>query len=162
MKEIFKDIPEYEGYYQVSNLGNVKSIRFKNERILKQNLIGPERKKYYAVGLCVDYKQKTIKVHHLVALVFLSHKTDGTNRLVVNHKDNDVSNNRLDNLNIISNRKNCYSHHKSTSIFKGVSWVKRRKKWESQIYINGSIKFLGYFKNELDASFAYQSELKNL
>ena len=41
----------------------------------------------------------------------------------------------------------------------GVSWHKEKNKWISQIYYNGRLKFLGYFKTEIEASNAYQNEL---
>ena len=59
MKEIWKDIPNYEGYYQVSSLGNVKSIRFNKEKLLS-----PSRYKgYLYVVLYRNKIRKTIRIH---------------------------------------------------------------------------------------------------
>ena len=66
--EIFKDIPNYKGVYQVSNFGNIKSFKWGKERILKKVL----NERGYAVVCLRDEKgkQRHIKVHVLVAVVF--------------------------------------------------------------------------------------------
>lgn len=101
--EEWKDIEGYEGLYQVSNLGNVKSLektRIGNggsivpvkERILKAS---KDSKGYLQVKLFKDEKPKTYKVHRLVASAFLPNPD---NLPQVNHKDENPSNNRVDNL----------------------------------------------------------------
>ena len=92
MKEIWKDIKDYEGHYQVSNLSRVKSIKFGKERILKPVT---DRHGYLIVGLWKNNKQKTYKVHRLVAEAFLPN-TD--NLTQINHKDENKSNNNVNNL----------------------------------------------------------------
>lgn len=95
MKEIWKDIPNYEGLYQVSNLGNVKSIcyqGFKRELIMKPK---SHHSGYKIVMLCKNGVQKNKSVHRLVAETFLE-KPVGKN--VVNHIDGNKSNNELSNL----------------------------------------------------------------
>lgn len=102
--EIWKDVVGYEGFYQVSNLGNVKSI----ERIVwnKANksyskLRGVLLKKdnmnnhYFQVRLSKDGKSKHKLVHRLVAITFLN-KKEGLN--LINHKDENKLNNRVENL----------------------------------------------------------------
>lgn len=77
MEEIFKDIPNYEDMYQVSNLGNVKSLgnnKNRKDKILKISLDGSGYKK---VSLCKNSKIKTIRVHQLVSMAFLNHKING-------------------------------------------------------------------------------------
>lgn len=101
MQEIWKDIPEYEGLYQVSNLGRIKSlerkvnkqtsIRVVNERILKL-LKG---KKYMQVCLSKNCKTKTKLVHRLVAETFIPNYN---NYQEVNHIDANVQNNCVNNL----------------------------------------------------------------
>lgn len=90
--EIYKDIEGYEGLYQISNEGRVKSIRFGKERLLKPKT---ERKGYLRVDLSKDGKQKSCLVHRLVAMAFIPNHT---NLPQVNHKDEDKTNNRVDNL----------------------------------------------------------------
>ena len=111
MKEIWKDIPNYEGYYQVSNLGKIKSLLFQNnvwnkkykrEKLLKQKL---DKYKNYRVELWKDGTHKTFLVARLVAFTF--YKEDiNNNALTVNHMDGNRLNNKLDNLEVISLKEN--------------------------------------------------------
>lgn len=102
MEEVWKDIEGYEGLYQVSNLGRVKSLdrvimRKKQGAIFKKGTIlkPMEYKGYQYVFLCKDNKQRSIKIHRLVAKAFL-HNPDKLPE--VNHKDENKQNNRVDNL----------------------------------------------------------------
>ena len=157
MEEIYKDVIGYEGVYQISNLGNVKSCK---TGLIRNYYL--EKNGYYSVKLCKNGIAKTRKVHQLVAEAFLNHIRCGL-KLVINHIDLDKTNNKLDNLEVITNRENCNKKHlKSTSEYIGVQWNKRYKKWKSVIFINGKSKFLGYFICELEASQAYQEALLNI
>ena len=102
MIEEWRDIEGYEGLYQVSNLGRVKSLarvvirsdgkpNTVNEKILKYGM----NRGYCAVVLCKDGKKKMYKVHRLVAMAFLRNPH---NLPEVNHKDEDKKNNCVDNL----------------------------------------------------------------
>ena len=158
MKEIFKDVIGFKGHYQVSNLGRVKSVKFNKEKILKP---GFDSNGYYIVNLCKNNKRYVKKIHQLVAMYFLDHNPNGM-VIVVDHKNNIKTDNRLENLQIITNRQNTSKDKIGSSKYTGVCWSKDRNKWLSQIYINGKGKYLGLFENELDASIAYQNELKNI
>ena len=159
-KEVFKDIPNYEGMYQASNLGRVKSLKFNRERILKTLDNG---KGYLFVGLSCEGKQKQKSVHQIMAITFLNHTPDGYNGLIVDHKDNDKLNNRLENLQLVTARYNLSKDKKGcTSKYTGVCWHKTYNKWISAIIINGKKKHLGYFIDEYDAHLAYQSKLKEI
>ena len=96
MTEIWKDIEGYEGLYQVSNMGRVKSLgkggTHKQVHYLKQ---AKERCGYLFVALCKKGKVKQFKVHRLVAKAFIPNPN---NLSQVNHKDEDKTNNRVDNL----------------------------------------------------------------
>ena len=92
MKEIWKDKKDYEGHYQVSNWGRVKSIKFGKERILK---LTKDKDGYFFVNLYKNNKSKTFKVHRLVAEAFLP---NSDNLPLINHKDEDKSNNIVSNL----------------------------------------------------------------
>ena len=93
--EVFKDIPGYEGLYQVSNLGRVKSLG--NNKGKKEKIKTPIKTTdgYYDIGLHKNKVKKMVKVHKLVAEVFLSNPD---NMPYVTHKDGDRKNNRVDNL----------------------------------------------------------------
>ena len=105
MNEEWRDIEGYEGLYQVSNLGRVKSLNYnrtKSEKILKTAM----RRGYLGVTLFKDGKPKTFMVHRLVAMMFINNPEKLP---VVNHKDEDKLNNNADNLEwctILYN--NCY------------------------------------------------------
>lgn len=158
--EIWKDIPGYEGLYQVSNLGRVKSLNYglsKQEKVMVGGING---RGYKHVTLSCDGKKKTKKIHQLVAISFLNHKPCGM-ELVIDHINDNILDNRLKNLQIVTNRFNNHkTQGKYSSKYKGVSWHKKTNKFQSQISINKKIKYLGCFDCELAASHAYQKALK--
>ena len=159
--EIWKDIPNYEGKYMVSNIGNVKSLNFKNtkkEKILKTTIA---KCGYHYTTLCKDGVRKKKYNHQLVAMAFLNHKPNKFEK-VVNHKNFDKLDNRLENLEIVSNRENSNQKHiKSTSIYTGVHWDSRKNKWSSVIHINNKNIFLGLFTDEIEAAKIYEKALNN-
>lgn len=158
MQEIWKDIPGYEGMYQISNLGRAKSLKWNKVRIMKQSL----SRGYLSFGVSKYNKRKTMFTHRAVAYAFLNHKPSGT-KLVVNHINLNKTDNRLENLEIVTTRENSNRKHlDSISQYTGVTWHYRLEKWKATIFINGKNKHLGYFDNEIDASNAYQSKLNNL
>lgn len=94
MVEEWKDIPNYEGVYQVSNLGNVRNINYRGTgiiRLLTQTLIVG----YPRVTLSKNGTVRCFHVHRLVGLAFIPnpHGYD-----CINHKDESRTNNRVDNL----------------------------------------------------------------
>ena len=132
MKEIWKDIEGYEGLYQVSDLGRVKSLKFGKERILKQN---QTYKGYLVVTLSENGKTKTRNVHVLVAMAFLDHKPDGTQKVVVDHIDNNKNNNTLDNMQLISHRENVSKDRYNETGYTGVYLSHSKKTLLGQEYV---------------------------
>ena len=107
MIEKWKPIKGYEGLYEISNLGNVKSLgrtdRFNKKwgcRIMKPTYVG---KHYKMVRLCKDGKTKNKKVHRLVAEAFIPNP-DGKPQ--VNHIDGNKDNNIVSNLEWVTNSEN--------------------------------------------------------
>lgn len=98
MREVWKSIEGYEDHYQVSNLGRIKSLYFKNrhgvvyrEKILKAGFNG----KYYQITLSNNGKTKMYQVHRLVAMAFVKNDNDYK---IVNHVNCDKTDNRAINL----------------------------------------------------------------
>jgi len=170
MQEIWKDIPNYEGMYQVSNLGNVKSVSriilrgskypfLSKEKNLKQSKSGIG---YLKVALCKNGIAKTISIHCLVAMAFLNYNQKGKNGYEIDHINNIKSDNRAENLQLITQRENASKDRNGTSQYTGVSWNKKAKKWIVFIVINNKHNYLGLFTNEYDAHLAYQEKLKQI
>lgn len=112
MKEIWKDIKNYEGLYQVSNLGRIKSLARKvktkngyyqgyNEKILKN---GTNGNKYYIVVLCKNCITNPQLVHRIVAETFIPNPE---NKPCVDHIDTDIHNNCVNNLKWCTQKENC-------------------------------------------------------
>lgn len=170
--EEFRDIIGYEGLYMVSNLGNVKSLSKKwisgnggnrsHQEIIMKSFVTGKNRNYYALSLSKNGKSKLIAVHLLVAKTFLNHTPNG-NKLVIDHINNDQSDNRLENLQIVTNRENISKDIKyKTSKYTGVSWDKERSKWKAEIRIDKIKYFLGRFSTELEAHQEYQNKLKEI
>jgi hypothetical protein len=159
--ENWKDVPGYEGLYQVSDLGNVR--RVETGRVLKPGKAG-KSKDYLVVNLSKNGKIKGFLVHQLIAIVFLKHVPDGM-KITVDHINENKSDNRLENLQLLSQRQNktkSIDKTKTTSKFIGVCWHIQKKKWVVSININGKRKYLGHFYSEEQAHEAYQNVLKKL
>lgn len=86
--EEFRDIPGYEGMYEVSNLGRVR----RDGKILKPS---KNKKGYLQVSLCKNGTKKNARIHRLVAQSFISNPQ---NLPQINHKDEDKTNNAVENL----------------------------------------------------------------
>jgi hypothetical protein len=162
-KEIWKDIPEYEGLYQVSNLGRVKSFIIGKEKVLKPNLTNG----YIQYCLSKNKVQKRIYCHQLIAITFLNHKPCGM-KLVIDHINDNKLDNRVENLQIVTQRFNLIKSKKNKNNCTGYYLQKRRYKdkiyygYLAQISINGKKKHIGLFKTEYEANLAYQEALKNI
>ena len=95
MTEIWKDIPGYEGLYQVSNLGQVRTLNYRKSRKPKILLCEVDPKGYKRIQLSKGGKGTHYLIHRLVAICFIENPE---NLPIINHKDEDPSNNRIDNL----------------------------------------------------------------
>ena len=165
------DIPKYEGYYKINIFGDIKSIKreiINNQgikQIRKEVVLKPRLgdKGYLYVVLCKLNIRKTIRVHQLMAITFLNHRLDGTTKLVVDHIDNNPLNNKLENLQILTQYQNRIKDMKGySSDFPGVGWSKFHNKWRVRVQYNNIRKNVGYFNNEQDAITACKNELIKL
>lgn len=108
MKEIWQDIKEYEGLYQVSNLGRIKRLSKPRRNynintksygiaILPDKIVKPQLNQYgyYRIGLTKNSKRTHHSVHRLVAEAFI---LNPDNLPCINHKDENKQNNCVDNL----------------------------------------------------------------
>ena len=151
MIEVFKDIPNYNGY-QVSNFGNVKSLKWGKERILKS---ATSKSNYLQVVLCKESKTKTFKIHVLVAMAFFKHLQNG-NKNVIDHINGIKNDNRVENLRVVTHRENCQNYLISKNKIVGISWLKKNQKWHARILINKKSIHLGLFTQKEDALRMYK------
>lgn len=106
--EIWKDVVGYEGLYQVSNLGNVKSLNYRSKgisKILKYSLLYG----YPSLSLTKDGIYKTYRIHRLVAIAFIDNPN---NKPQVNHKNGNRADNSLNNLEWVTNKENVIHAYK--------------------------------------------------
>lgn len=99
--EEWKDIKNYEGHYQVSNLGRIKSIK-RNQELIMSNIIG-RNSDYQTIKLRLDGIEKQYSIHRLVAEAFCNNPYHYTE---INHIDENVSNNCASNLEWVSHSQN--------------------------------------------------------
>jgi hypothetical protein len=157
--EIWKVLVNDNNDYSVSNLGRVKSLSREKEqrngkiilikgRILKQSI---NRFGYLQLAFIKSGKLKSFRVNRLVSYYFIENKY---NLKQVNHIDGIKTNNKLENLEWVSNMENSchrFLNTKKASKFIGVSFCKELNKWRAKIYFNGKQIHLGVFKSEIEA-----------
>jgi len=162
MAEIWKDILGYEGLYQVSDLGNIKSLN---------RIVPREKGPYYLNGKHMkitttvggyrivrlsNVKSKNYLVHRLVAIAFLNNPK---NYKDVDHIDQNPSNNNVGNLrwasrslNNINSEVRCKN---KTSKFIGVHFCKQTSKWKSCVTFNNKAITIGRYNSEHAAAIAH-------
>lgn len=152
----FYEIPNLKNYF-VSKNGKVKSTKKGNNIILKDC----DRKGYRAVTLIINGERKTFSVHKLMAITFMNLPFES--KLVVDHINGIKYDNRLENLQILTNRQNVskgYLNKNTSSNYTGV--YKNGIRWQAMIYSNGRNINLGTFETEIEAHNKYKQELSKL
>ena len=141
--EIWKDIIGYEGIYQVSNLGNVKS--FHNSKINNGFVLKPSKSKkgYLIVYLSKNSIMKSIKIHRLVAIAFIENKS---NKPQVNHINGNKTDNNVNNLEWVTNSENMLHAYSNGLMFFS---EKRRNSLNKKVIDNKTGKI---FNSAKDAS----------
>lgn len=167
--EEFKDVPGYEGYYQVSNLGRVMAleriithvngaVHTKKSKILKQSNNGKDY--LYVLFYNNQGCKKSHYIHRLVMKTFI-----GDSNLVVDHKNHIRLCNVLSNLRYLTPRSNSstiVNRPKPYSKYTGVDKTRNSvKKWRAVLRINGTKRHIGSYVTEEEASEAYQKALYN-
>jgi hypothetical protein len=161
--EIWKPIPGYEGLYEASNLGRVKSlykeVKGRNDfiRKLPEKILKPIIKSngYCTVMLYKDNKVKRYYIHRIVVFAFL-----GNSNLHVNHIDKNKLNNFLNNLELISQRENNCHMFNSVKANKLRGVKPSGNKFYALITIKGKRIYKGSFDTEKEAHEAYLQALK--
>lgn len=156
--EVWKDIEGYEGIYQVSNFGNVKSLsRYINNKhntlsLTKEKLmkLSNDKDGYKLVSLVKNGISKRNKVHTLVCENFLK-KTNESD--VIDHINNIKYDNRVCNLQYISFRENVIKDRKNKNNLLGI--YKNGNKFSAKIIIDGVRKYLGTFNTPEEANNEY-------
>ena len=162
MIETFKWIPGWEGKYKINQFGDVISV------IGKEKRLKPWRRglNYQSVSLCKEGERYVYYIHQLVYMTWVG-PLPKDRKWVIDHIDRNVKNNSCDNLRLISQRENCKLNGynltgklKKTSRFVGVR--KRGDKWVAKIVVNGKLKQLGTFNDEMVAAKVYDEEKRKL
>jgi len=148
MEEVWKNVVGHEGLYNVSNLGNVFSLRL--NRLMKKNISnrGYER---------VTLNKKQVSVHRIVCDAFLP---KNENKKIVNHINGIKHDNRLENLEWVTSRENTI-HYLSSKTIKEIK-LKTCIRYERWICINGKNRRIGRFKTIEEANNAYLNKIKEI
>ena len=144
--------------YLVSNTGRVQNGL--TGQMLKGAMLAGGRMKVTLYG---GLGKKTFRISQVVAMAFLGHIPDRNRSIIVDHKDNDNTNNNLDNLQLITVRENSSKdawRKNPRSLYPGVGWL--NGKWRARIRVDGKLHHLGFFEDEETAYQAYINKLNTL
>ena len=146
--EVWREIDGYDKY-AVSSFGRVKNTHTGKVLKARTNKYG-----YLIIDLYENAIRKSYLVHRLVACAFIDNPDD---KLCVDHKDNNRTNNNISNLRFATSKENNQNRKlssRNTSGCKGVCFDKRAKKWHAQIKIDGIRVHIGYYDDLEDAKTA--------
>lgn len=152
MTEIWKPIEGFNGVYDVSDHGRVRS-HFREGGIRKMHA---KSSGYVQVNLYRDGGYKHVFVHRLVATAFL-----GPSELDINHKDGNKLNNCAENLEYVTQRENSAHHYKQhRALPTGV--YKAGNRYRAMMRNDGKCAHIGYYATAKDASLAYQAAIAKI
>jgi hypothetical protein len=146
--EIWVKTQEYDYDYCFSNMGRIKL----GDKIVKQYL---DKDLYCLCHLKTNGKMKLFRVHRIIAKYYIENKE---NKPQINHINSNPKDNRIENLEWVSNSENNihkFLNKNKSSIYVGVTYCKTYKKWRGQIQINKKKISTGYFNTELEAHESY-------
>lgn len=151
--EIWKDIKGYEGFYKISNFGNVYSVRAK--KMLRKSY---GKNGYIKYTFSVGFVQKTFRAHQLVVMAFIDENHKGLNGYVIDHINRNKHDNRVSNLRVVTYRENCINKERENMV--GVS--ADGKYYRATINHKGVSYYLGYFNTALEAHNKYLEALSDI
>jgi len=157
--ECWKSIKNYEGLYDVSNFGNVRSVKRAGT---KGGVLTPalSSSKYLCVVLSKNNNPKTVNIHTLVWDHF-GNKNRNSRAECVDHIDNNKLNNCIKNLQILSQRDNLSKYYSKIGKLNGATFFKG--KWQSSISVSGMKIHLGVYSTQQEAHETYKRyKLENL
>jgi hypothetical protein len=156
-QEMWRDVPNYEGKYQVSNIGRVRSLRYMRGKcnvLLKEPLIlkqysGEKTRNYMMIGLNKNNKRQSYRVHRLVLEAFCGFRPAGKEAA---HLNGDPSDNRIQNLMWATQEENLNHKRIHGTIIRG-SMINNAKLKESDIPVIFKLRYQGMSSRELAARF---------
>jgi len=165
MQEIWKNIEPFEGKYRISNFGRIKTqdawVKNKNGKRFVKGIVRKTTKRsdgYIMTAFYFNGKRSSDYVHRLVWRYFGNNK-EPNRKIVIDHKDDNKSNNLISNLHLIPTRDNTtkgmLKKKNRRSKYVGAYWREQRKHWFAKILWNNKNIYLGSFKTEAEAGFAY-------
>jgi len=161
MEEIWKEIPEQKGRFEVSNLGKIKSKKFIREsktgerNFMRETIMTPWVSYGYKK---ISFKGQNYFIHRLMAEAFIPNPN---NLPFVNHIDFDRGNNSLENLEWVNRIDNAL-HFENASFKRKAKWMRRAKKWMVYRTIDGKRTAVAVGDTEQDALVAYSAFLSDL
>ena len=157
LKERLIPIPNYPGYFFDPIYGDDGYGVYSTKRGFKKMKGGTHEDGYRTYGLTENGKLKSINRSVIAMMVFKGFVSNGRVE-VVDHFDNDPTNDRLENLQVITHRKNITKDRKDgSSKYPGVSL--ERGQWKATTSINNKEIYLGHYSNELSAAIVYRAAL---
>ena len=166
--ELWKPIVNFENRYEVSSMGNVRSIQDNHGRIIckPKTILKSWNGKYLSVCLFYKDKGKHELIHRLVAMAFIPNPD---NKPQINHIDGNKHNNHVSNLEWVTCKENIQHAHNTglnpgnskaligkkwgnTSKYNNVTWDKSRNKWKATMKVARKMLFQKRFDTEEEAA----------
>lgn len=160
--EVWKDIPEYEGRYKISNYGSVISVGGNEKsyfRKSKKKSLIKTKGGYWSVSFCVDLKRRIFDVHRIVAKLFVPNPD---NKPFVNHKDGNKLNNRANNLEWCTQQENIIHAYENGLMFAPKGENHGMSKLTVSDILEMDIRYFIHFERMVDIAIKYKVKLSTI